>query len=185
MSWIMQLETYLLFDSPLLISSSCSTSLPSSWFLFSILFFLFSFLFWYILPLPKYKKEKHSPKHYLIEYNINVTYPFLSDAVWCYTFRSLSNFPSLILFFPIWKRERINWIWFENMKCRTYNRNNSNCISRTNLTLVVINSVVLFHIYLLVPCQVSPSCFHQDHLHLYLQSSLPSLLFSIWKQNQE
>ena len=121
-SSIMQLETYLLFDSPLLISSSSSSSSSqssssSSWFLFllpllPLLIPLLVFLFWYIHPLPYYKTEKHSPKHYLVEYNINNTYLFLSGVVLCWTLWSLSNFPSLVLFFPTWtnKKDQLNMI---------------------------------------------------------------------------
>ena len=84
----MQLQTYLLFDNPLLISSPCYLLSP---LLFPLLpfpgsssqssFFLFSYIFWYIHLLLLCKASKHSAKHYL-DHNKTITYLFLSDATY-------------------------------------------------------------------------------------------------------
>ena len=42
------------------------------------------------------------------------------------------------------------------MTCRKYNRNNSTSNYRSYLTVVAINCAILFHTYLLVPCQGFP-----------------------------
>ena len=172
----MQLETYLLFDSPLLISSSSS----SSCILFSILFFLFSFLFWflffYIHPLPYCQTEKHSPQHNFVEYNINITYLFLSPTL---DFFILVQLPLLDPLLPHLSNEKGS----TEYDLKTFHVGNTIettviAMLESCLRVVAINCVILFHTYLLVPCQVcSLLCFPQDHLHLHLHISYPSLLF--------
>ena len=129
--------------------NNATTDIPfvwksSSYFFFFFLLFHFSFLFYlFLVPLLNtllipllvhhlvhpssslIENRKHSAKHYLVEYNKNITYVSLSYAVWCRTFSSSSNIPLLFLFCQIWNKS-INCIRFENMTCRKYNINNSN-----------------------------------------------------------